>query len=70
MLRKHTILGAEISRLMFWKTMIALDPNARRYTDSALAPVSDDGDVTLDLLTKTTGIQAALSHQKKVAQLT
>ena len=27
-------------------------------------------DATLDLLTKTTGVQAAISHQKKVAELT
>ena len=38
--------------------------------DQALMPVGDDDDVTLDLLTKTTGVAAALSHQKKVAELT
>ena len=40
------------------------------YMDQALTPVGDDDDATLDLLTKTTGVAAALSHQKKVAELT
>ena len=52
-----------------WLT-IARDPNAAAYMDQALTPVGDDDDATLDLLTKTTGVQAALSHQKKVAELT
>ena len=38
--------------------------------DEALTPVHDDGDVRLDLLTKTTGATAALAHIKKVALLT
>ena len=31
----------------------------------ALTPVADDDEATLDLLSKTTGVQAALSHQKR-----
>jgi hypothetical protein len=38
--------------------------------DQALTPVSDDGDETLDLLTKTTGARAAVAHVKKIAELT
>jgi hypothetical protein len=38
--------------------------------DQALMPGADDDEIKLDLLNKTTGVQAALSHQKKVAQLT
>ena len=38
--------------------------------DQALTPVRDDDDVTLDLLTKTTGAGAALAHIKKVDKLT
>jgi hypothetical protein len=38
--------------------------------DSALSPVGDDGDVTLDLLTKTAGPGAALAPIRKVAALT
>ena len=32
--------------------------------DQALTPVGDDDDATLDLMTKTTGVAAALKHQK------
>ena len=38
--------------------------------DVALAPVSGDEDMTLDLLTNTTGARAAVAHLKKVAGLT
>jgi hypothetical protein len=38
--------------------------------DQALTPVHDDEDVTLDLLTKTTGAHPAVAHVKKVAKLT
>jgi hypothetical protein len=49
---------------------IARDPGARAYMDQALTPVADDDEATLDLLNKTTGVRAALIHQKKVAELT
>jgi hypothetical protein len=49
---------------------IARDPDARTYTDQALTPVRDDEDLTLDLLTKTTGARAAIAHIKKVAEMT
>jgi len=42
----------------------------RNYMDQALTPVDDDGDETLDLLTKTTGARAAVAHVKKIAELT
>jgi hypothetical protein len=45
-------------------------PGAHNYMDQALTPVSDDGDETLDLLTKTTGARAAVAHVKKIARLT
>jgi hypothetical protein len=38
--------------------------------DQALTPISDDGDETLDLPTKTTGARAAVAHAKKIAELT
>jgi radical SAM superfamily enzyme YgiQ (UPF0313 family) len=69
-LNKHAILGATKGRLLLLKMAIARDPNARAYTDQALTPVRDDEDVTLDLLTKTTGADAAIAHVKKVAELT
>ena len=45
-------------------------PGAGEYKDQALAPVSNDDDETLDLLTKTTGSRAAVAHIKKIAGLT
>ncbi len=69
-LYKHTVLVALIARLLLWKTAIAWDPAAPRYTDQALASVGDDDDATLDLLTKTTGAAAAVAHVRKVAELT
>jgi radical SAM superfamily enzyme YgiQ (UPF0313 family) len=67
---KHVILTGAIGRLLIWKTIIACSPGAGNYMDQALAPVSDDGDETLDLLTKTTGARAAVAHVKKIARLT
>ena len=68
--RKHAIMAGTIGRLLLWKMAIARDPKARAYMDQALTPVRDDEDVTLDLLTKTSGARAAVAHIKKVAELT
>jgi hypothetical protein len=51
------------------KRRIERDPLRRSYSDVALTPVVDD-DAGLDLLTKTSGAQAAIAHIKKVAALT
>lgn len=67
---KHVILTGAIGRLLIWKTVIAYSPGAGNYMDQALTPVSDDGDETLDLLTKTTGARAAVAHARKIAELT
>jgi hypothetical protein len=67
---KHLILIGAAGRLLMWQTVIAWSPRAGDYADQALAPVSDDGDETLDLLTKTTGARAAVAHVKKIALLT
>ncbi len=69
-LAKHMILAGAIGRLLFWQTVITYSPGARNYMDQALTPVGDDGDETLDLLTKTTGARAAVAHIKKIAELT
>jgi hypothetical protein len=61
-LYKHTVLLALIARLLFWKIVIACDPAASQYIDQALAPVTDDDDATLDLLTKTKGAAHAVAH--------
>lgn len=67
---KHVILARTIGRLLMWQMAIAYNPGVRNYMDRALTPVSDDGDETLDLLTKTTGARAAVAHVKKIAQIT
>jgi hypothetical protein len=67
---KHVILTAAIGRLLIWKTVITYSPGVRNYMDQALTPVSNDGDETLDLLTKTAGARAAVAHAKKIAELT
>jgi hypothetical protein len=69
-LMKHVFLAGAIGRLLIWQTIIANGPGARNYMDQALTPVGDDGDETLDLLTKTTGARAAVAHVKKIAGLT
>lgn len=67
---KHLILIGSAGRLLIWQTIVTYSPNAGDYKDQALAAVSDDGDETLDLLTKTTGGRAAVAHVKKIARLT
>ena len=57
-------------KLLWAARGIERDPKAKDYMDQALTPVRDDDDVTLDLLTKTTGAGAALAHIKKVDKLT
>ena len=65
----------ELLKTIVWiiaiKRKIERDPNHRSYTDEALRPVCDDEDEEkLDLLTKTSGAQAAIAHLKKVHDLT
>jgi hypothetical protein len=69
-LYKHVILAGVIARLFVARISIACGPHARAYMDRALAPVGDDNDATLDLLTKTAGASAAIAHIRKVAELT
>jgi hypothetical protein len=68
-IRKHAILAREMLRLLRQVHAIKRDPASRSYTDLALTPGGDDEE-SLDLLTKTTGVQAAMAHAKKVAELT
>jgi hypothetical protein len=67
--------NAELAKTVLWllaiKLRIERDAQHLGYTDLALTPVDDDEEeMTLDLLTKTTGVRHALDHQKKVAELT
>jgi hypothetical protein len=70
LLAKHVVLAGTIARLAIWGIAISQRPGARDYVDQALTPVHDGEEVTLDLLTKTTGAGAAVAHVKKVAALT
>ena len=67
---KHAILAGAMAQLLIWQMAIKHGSGARDYMDQALTPVGDDEDETFDLLTKTTGARAAVSHIKKVAELT
>ena len=67
-IRRHAILTREMLRLLRLVRAIKRDSASRSYTDLALTAVDDE--VSLDLLTKTTGVQAAMAHAKKVAELT
>jgi hypothetical protein len=69
-LYKQFILAGLITRLLVLRISIACDPRARAYMDRALAPVGEDDDATLDLLTKTAGASTAIAHIRKVAELT
>ena len=66
--RKHAILARDMVRLLRLVRAIERDPNSAKYSDVALTPVDDEA--SLDLLTKTTGVEAAMAHAKKVAALT
>jgi hypothetical protein len=69
-LAKHAILFGTIAKLIVWAVAISRHPDARRYVDQALTPVSENEDDSLDLFTKTGGARAAVDHQKKVHDLT
>ena len=66
---KNIFIVSRIVRLLLAARAIARGVGATAYMDEALAPVSDDGDASLDLLTKTTGGRAAVRHAQKVAEL-
>jgi hypothetical protein len=68
-LRKQTIAIGTLIKLFRVMRAIQRDPNAANYTDQALAPVYDDDDGALDLLTKTSGAQAAVAHIRRVDDL-
>jgi len=69
-LAKHRIMIWTAARLLFIRMAIAADRGALSYRDQALMPVGEDGDESLDLLTRTAGARGAVAHAKKVAMLT
>jgi hypothetical protein len=69
-LGKHAVIIAMIARLLALKFVITRNPAARTYQDTALTPVVDGEEMTLALLTNTTGAQAAVARAAKIARLT
>ncbi|SCB56898.1 Radical SAM superfamily protein [Rhizobium aethiopicum] len=68
--RKHASLAGTIIGLTISAFLISRDAKSKSYMDQALTPVADDEEETLSLFTKTSGGTAAVSHVRKVAQLT
>ncbi|MGE0503037.1 MAG: radical SAM protein [Rhizobiaceae bacterium] len=67
--KNGALLGMIVS--MSWTAWrISRDPASKTYTDRALTPVIEDEEETLDLFTKTTGGTAAVTHVRKIAELT
>lgn len=69
-LSKHASLAGTIIGLTISAFLISRDAKSKSYTDQALTPVADDEEETLSLFTKTAGGTAAVSHVRKVAELT
>ncbi|RUM18677.1 radical SAM protein [Rhizobium phaseoli] len=67
---KHASLAGTIIGLTISAFLISRDAKSKAYMDQALTPVADDEEETLSLFTKTSGGTAAVSHVRKVAQLT
>ncbi|ANL65580.1 radical SAM domain-containing protein [Rhizobium phaseoli] len=67
---KHASLAGTIVGLTISAFLISRDAKSKAYMDQALTPVADDEEETLSLFTKTSGGTAAVSHVRKVAQLT
>jgi len=67
--KQAVVIGAIIAMVRLMRS-IRRDPDAHAYTDQALAPVHDDDDDTLDLMTKTGGARAAVAHIKRISELT
>ncbi|MBY5764363.1 radical SAM protein [Rhizobium laguerreae] len=68
--RKHVSLAGTIVGLTISAFLISRDAKSKTYMDQALTPVADDEEETLHLFTQTAGGAAAVSHVRKVAQLT
>ncbi|OHV25285.1 radical SAM protein [Rhizobium sp. RMa-01] len=68
--RKHASLAGTIIGLTISAFLISREAKSKTYMDQALTPVADDEEETLSLFTKTAGGAAAVSHVRKVAELT
>ena len=70
LVRKTWFALASLARLSFAAIRITRDPKRFEYMDKAMTRVTDDDELTLDLLTQTRGAKQAVAHQKKVFNLT
>lgn len=59
-----------IAKLAVTAWLIARDPASKTYMDKALTPVADDDEEKLSLFTETSGGVAAVTHARKIADLT
>ncbi|AJD42104.1 radical SAM protein [Rhizobium sp. SEMIA 4085] len=67
---KHVALAGTILRMSATAFLIKRNPASKNYMDQALTPVDDSEEEKLDLFTKTAGGTAAVTHVRKIAQLT
>ncbi|NLS04355.1 radical SAM protein [Rhizobium sp. P32RR-XVIII] len=67
---KHVKLAGVILRMSAAAFFIKRDPASKSYMDQALTPVDDGEEEKLDLFTKTAGGAAAVTHVRKIHQLT
>ncbi|MFA1626147.1 radical SAM protein [Rhizobium mongolense] len=67
---KHVALAGSILRMSATAFLIKRNPASKNYMDQALTPVDDSEEEKLDLFTKTAGGTAAVTHVRKIAQLT
>ncbi|PKA41324.1 radical SAM protein [Rhizobium sullae] len=67
---KHVSLAGVILRMSATAFLIKRSPASKYYMDQALTPVDDSEEEKLDLFTKTAGGTAAVTHVRKIHQLT
>jgi hypothetical protein len=70
LIRKTWFALSTLTRLSFAAIRISRDPKRLEYADEAMARVTDDDELNLELLTQTPGAKEAVAHQKKVFELT
>jgi radical SAM superfamily enzyme YgiQ (UPF0313 family) len=68
--RKSWVALSTLTRLSYAAIRISYDPNRLKYADEAMARVTDEDELNLDLLNQTAGAKEAVAHQKKVFELT
>jgi hypothetical protein len=70
LIRKSWFALSTMTRLSLAAIRISYDPKRLEYVDDAMARVTDDDELNLDLLNQTPGARDAVAHQKKVFELT